>query len=60
MVIISQQTICFFHYKHKMFKDLLKWDFLKVKKFIEFLISKRKKLFFVEIKHKDDSFFLKF
>ncbi len=25
----------FFHYKHKMFAGLLKWDFLKVKKFIE-------------------------
>ena len=26
-------------YKHKMFNDLLKWDFIEVKKLIEFLSS---------------------
>ena len=49
----------FFHYKHKMFKDLLEWDFFKVKKFIEFLHEKKGSVIFSsEINNKlSDSFF---
>lgn len=36
----------FFHYKHKMFKELLEWDLNTVKKFIEFLSSKKGNIIF--------------
>ncbi len=36
----------FFHYKHKMFKELLDWDFFKIKKFIEFLYEKKGSVIF--------------
>ncbi len=51
----------FFHYKHKMFKELLEWDFLKVKKFIEFLYEKKGSVIFSsEINNQlSDNFFQK-
>ena len=48
----------FFHYKHKMFKELLEWEFLKVKRFIEFLYEKRSVIFSSEIYNESsDKFF---
>ena len=49
----------FFHYKHKMFKNLLEWDFYDVKKFIEFLYEKKGSIIFSsEINNKlSDEFF---
>ena len=49
----------YFHYKHKMFNDLLKWDFIKVKKFIEFLSSVKGNIVFSsELNNKSsDEFF---
>ncbi len=51
----------YFHYKHKMFNDLLNWDFAKVKKFIEFLSFKKGNLVFSsELNYKlSDEFFTK-
>ncbi len=36
----------FFHYKHKMFKELLEWDYQNVKKFIEYLAFKKGSVIF--------------
>tara|TARA_B100000965_G_scaffold35489_1_gene26248 strand:- start:486 stop:1499 length:1014 start_codon:yes stop_codon:yes gene_type:complete len=36
----------FFHYKHKMFNDLMDWNFDDVKKFIEFLSEKKGNIIF--------------
>ena len=50
----------FFHYKHKMFNNLMNWDLRKVKKFIEYLSDKKGEIVFSsEINnHKTDTFFL--
>tara|TARA_B100000029_G_scaffold484346_1_gene536436 strand:+ start:996 stop:2009 length:1014 start_codon:yes stop_codon:yes gene_type:complete len=51
----------FFHYKHKMFNDLMNWDLNKVKKFIEFISKKKGNVIFSsEINNKlSDDFFSK-
>tara|TARA_Y100001970_G_scaffold293433_1_gene440169 strand:- start:1760 stop:2770 length:1011 start_codon:yes stop_codon:yes gene_type:complete len=36
----------FFHYKDKMFRNLLKWDFDNVKNFLEYLASKKEYIIF--------------
>ena len=55
------QKSTFFHYKHKMFNDLLKWDLNKVKSFIEFLSVKKGNIIFSsEINNKiSDEYFSK-
>ena len=45
----------FFHYKKKLFSELLEWDFVKVKKFLEFLSTKKKYLIFSSEINNDDS-----
>ena len=57
--IIIPNKSTFFHYKHKMFKNLLNWDFTQVKKFIEFLSHKKEFVIFSsEINNKEsDDFF---
>ncbi len=57
---IPENTI-FFHYKEKLFKELLNWDLNKVKDLIEYLLLKKGKVIFSsEINNiESDNFFFK-
>ena len=45
----------FFHYKHKLFSELLVWDYDKVKELMYFIASKRKNLIFSSEINNDES-----
>ena len=36
----------FFHYKHKLFSELLAWDYKKIKDFLHFISTKRENIIF--------------
>jgi len=53
----------FFHYKHKLFSELLAWDYKKIKDFLYFISSKRENIIFsseINKKETDDFFYKNF